>query len=104
MTDQQKIDDCFAIENNKRALACLKELVKTAEGTCHPKLVLFTQENCTPCKRERTRHREDIANGIIQEISIETPEGLEIAHRNKIEFFPTLVLLDCKNNLIYPNV
>ena len=103
MKDQQKIDSCYAIEDNKNALSCLKEVVRTAEGTCRPKLVLFTQENCVPCKKERARHQEDIAKGIIQELSIESPEGLEIAHRNKIEYFPALVLLDCNNNLISPS-
>jgi len=105
MTDQQKkIDGCYAIEKDEDALACLKKLVAAAEGKCCPKLVLLTQESCTPCKEERELHKEDIAKGIIQELSIDTEEGFEVAAKNEIEHFPALVLLDCDNKLIYPSV
>lgn len=104
MTEQQKeIDRCFAIENNKKALACMKELVGKAEGDCCPKLVLLTQESCTPCEEERELHKEDIKKGIVQEVSVDTQEGFDIAALNEIEYFPTLVLLDCNNRLIYPS-
>ena len=103
MTDQQKIDVCFSKENDD-ALMCLKKFVSTAKGNCTPKLVLFTQEDCNSCKEERALHQEDITKGIIQELSIDTEEGLEVARKNKIEAIPALVLLDCKDNLIYPSV
>ncbi len=105
MIDQQKkIDGCFSIENNKNALACLKELVSTAKGDCRPKLVLLTQERCIPCAEERELHKEDIARGIVQELSVNTPEGLEVAVKNEIQSIPALVLLDCKDKLILPSV
>lgn len=104
MTEQQKkIDGCFAIEDNQEALACLKKVVGKAEGTCRPKLVLLTQESCTPCEEERARHKEDIDKGIVKEVSVDTPEGFEIATKNEIEVFPALVLLDCEDKLIFPS-
>jgi len=103
MTDQKKIDNCFAIEDNKDALTCLKEVISTAEGPCRPKLVLLTQQRCIPCAEERELHKEDIAKGIIQELSIKSPEGLEVATKNEIESIPALLLLDCKDNLIFPS-
>jgi len=104
MTDQQKnIDGCFAIEDNNGALACLKEIVRTAKGPCRPKLVLLTQERCIPCAEEKALHQEAIDNGIIQVLSINSSEGLEVATKNQLENVPALVLLDCKDNLIFPS-
>lgn len=100
---QQKIDDCYAIENDKDALACLKELVSSAEGNCRPKLVLLTQEGCLPCSEEKAFRQKDIDKGIIQELSIDTQEGFDVAAKNEIEDFPALVLLDCDGKLIYPS-
>lgn len=105
MTDQQKaIDNCYAIEDNKKALGCLKKVVSKAQGTCRPKLVLLTQEGCLPCKQEKARHKKAIASGSIQELSIDTPEGIKVALDNEIKHFPSLVLLDCRNKLIFPSV
>ncbi len=104
MDDQQKkVDDCFAIEDNKTALECMKELVSTAEGDCRPKLVLLTQENCTPCEEEKAFRQKDIDKGIIMELSVDTPAGFEVAAKNEIDYFPALVLLDCDGKLIYPS-
>ncbi len=104
MTDQQKnIDGCFAIEDNNAALACLKEIVRTATGPCRPRLVLLTQERCIPCAEEKARHQEAIDKGLIQVLSVNSPEGLEVAVKNQLENVPSLVLLDCKDNLIFPS-
>lgn len=103
MSEQKRIDACYAIENDLEALECMKELVRNATGSCRPKLVLFTQPNCIPCKEEKATHKAAIAEGIIQEVSITSPEGLAIAAKNEIDFVPALVLLDCQDNLIYPS-
>ena len=103
MTDQKKIDNCFAIDDNNAALACLKEIVRTAKGPCRPKLVLLTQERCIPCAEEKALHQEAINKGIIQLLSVNSREGLEVATKNKIEAIPALLLLDCKDNLIFPS-
>jgi len=101
---EQDTQDCLAIENNKAALNCLKKVVLEYSGSkvCRPKLVLLTAKWCDPCKGEEALHADDIAKGIIQEVSFDSPEGLEIAKKNDIEFIPSLVLLDCNNNLIMP--
>ena len=102
MTDQQKeIDGCYA--KGEDTLACMKELVSMAKGDCRPELVLLTQESCIPCEEERALHQKDIDKGIVRELSVDTPEGLEIATKNKIGGVPALVLLDCKGKLIYPS-
>lgn len=100
---QKKIDGCFAIEDDKKALACLKELVSNAEGACRPQLVLLTQESCTPCEEERALHQKDIDKGIVKELSVDTEEGFKVAAKNEIEVFPALVLLDCEDKLIFPS-
>lgn len=95
---------CLAIEENKAALNCLKKVVaEYAESDiCRPKLVLLVQGGCVPCKEETELHADDIARGIIQKVNIDSPEGLEISTKNDISLVPSLVLLDCHDNLIMP--
>jgi len=100
---QSKINDCYAIEDTDKALACLKQVVQE-KGECRPRLVLFTQINCRPCKQERTRYAKDIAEGIIEEINIDFPVGAAIAQKNAIDFIPSLVVLDCHDTIIEPGV
>lgn len=104
MTIQQKFDECYAIENNQKALDCLKDMVKSSSGGCRPKLVLLTQKYCIPCQEEKALHNADIASGVIQEVSIDSPEGLEIIAKNGIDNIPSLLFLDCNNNLLNPTV
>lgn len=101
---EQDTQECLKIEENKSALDCLKRVVAQYSGSdvCRPKLVLLVQENCVPCKEELALHAEDIANGIIQKIQADSPEGLVIAERNDITLIPSLILLDCNNDLINP--
>ena len=100
---QSKITACYAIEDNKQALACLKEVVQE-KAPCRPRLVLFTQTKCRSCKQERTRYAKDIAEGIIEELNIDSPEAATIAQKNGIDFIPSLVVLDCRDNIIEPGV
>lgn len=100
---QDRINECYAIEDNEQALACLKKVVQE-EGTCRPRLVLFTQTNCQSCKQELKRHSQDIGEGIIEEINIDSPEGATIAQKNSIDLIPSLVVLDCHDNIIEPSV
>lgn len=101
---EKDTQDCLAIEDNKTALACLKKVVAqySDSNICRPKLVLLTSKGCLPCKGEAALHADDIAKGIVQQIDFTSPEGMEIAKKNDIEFIPALVLLDCRDNLIMP--
>jgi len=100
---QSKIDECYSKEDNKEALDCLRELVQQP-SPCRLRLVLFTQENCQSCKSEAKRYSDDIKAGIIEEVSLDSPEGTRIAMKNGIDFVPSLVVLDCHDNLIEPSV
>ncbi len=101
---EQDTQKCLAIEEDAKALACLKEVVaQYAESdVCRPKLVLLVQEDCQPCKEEQALHAEDITKGIIQKIPCDSPEGLGIIGKNDITRIPSLILLDCEGNLILP--
>lgn len=101
---EQDTQDCLAIEENKTALNCLKKVVTQYSGSnvCRPKLVLLVQDGCIPCKEESALHADDIARGIIQKINVSSPEGLAIAKRNDISLIPSLILLDCHDNIIEP--
>jgi len=100
---RQKINECYSLEDNQAALDCLKKVTQEP-GPCQSRLVLFTQTNCQGCKSESSRYRKDIADGIIHEISLDSPEGTAIAKRNGIDFVPALVVLDCHDNIIEPSV
>ena len=101
---EKDTQDCLAIEEDTTALNCLKKVVAQYSGSdiCRPKLVLLVQEGCIPCKEELALHADDIAKGIIRKISFDSPEGLAIAKKNDIEYIPSLILLDCHDNLIMP--
>ena len=99
----KEFDKCYAIEGDEESLNCLKELVRTSSGNCRPKLVLLTQEHCVPCQEEKALRAPDIESGVIQEVSINSTRGLAIIEKNGIDIIPALLLLDCKDNLIYPS-
>lgn len=101
---EKDTQDCLSIEDNRSALDCLKNVVEEYSGSdvCRPKLVLLVQDGCVPCKEEAALHKDDIDKGIIEKINIESPEGLAIARKNDISNIPSLILLDCNDNLIEP--
>ena len=98
-----KVQECYAIEDNSEALNCLKKVVKEATGECKPRLVLFTQDGCPHCEDEKKLRKNDIAQGVIQVMNLDSLEGLAIARKNDIDFVPALVLLDCQDNIIEPS-
>jgi len=101
---EKDTQECLAIEENKAALDCLKKIVAQYSGSdvCRPKLILLVQDGCVPCKEETALHADDIARGIVQKINISSPEGMAIARKNDISLIPSLILLDCHDNLIMP--
>ena len=102
-----RVQGCLAIEDNMKSLGCLKKAVRKfsqAEGVCRPRIVLLTQDLCDSCKEEKSSLRKSIDAGEIVEVSLEMPEGRDIARRNGIDFVPAVLLLDCNNNLIDPAV
>jgi len=101
---EKATQDCLAIEDDMTALGCLKKVVAQYAGAdvCRPQLVLLVQDGCIPCKEETARHAADIARGIIRKVDFHSPEGQAIAKRNDIAAIPSLILLDCHDNLIMP--
>ncbi len=101
---EQDTQNCLAIEEDNAALACLKKVVAQYSGSdvCRPKLVLLVQEGCLPCKGEIALHADDIAKGVVEKIDVDSPKGREIAKKNDIYAMPSLLLLDCHDNLIMP--
>ena len=111
MSNQKEVDarvqGCLAIEDNTEALDCLKKAVRTfsqTEDVCRPRIVLLTQDFCDSCKEEKSALQKSIDAGEVVEVSLETPEGQDIARRNEIDFAPAVLLLDCNNKIIEPTV
>ena len=69
-------------------------------GLCKPKVVLLTQPACLHCKDFKILYREYLAEGSIVELDIRQGEGGAIAELNNIDGTPSLLVLDCENNLI----
>ena len=101
---EKDTQDCLAIEKNKAALDCLKKVVAQYSGSdvCRPKLVLLVQDGCVPCQEETILHAEDIAKGIVEKIPFDSPQGAAIIKKNDIKNIPSLLLLDCNDNIIEP--
>ncbi len=101
---EKDTQDCLGIENDSTALDCLKKVVAQYSNSdvCRPKLVLLVQDNCVPCEEETALHADDIAKGIVKKVLFTSPEGMAIAKRNNIQGVPSLLLLDCQDNLIFP--
>lgn len=101
---ERDTQDCLILEDNEAALACLKKVVTQYSGSdvCRPKLVLLVQDGCIPCKGEIALNKDDIAKGIVEEVNIDSSRGMAIAKRNDIYAIPSLLLLDCHDNLIMP--
>ena len=98
------IQGCLSIDDFSGAFNCIRKMVAQSLGKpgCQPKLVLLTQADCEVCKEGIDKHQADIDKGIIEEISIDTPEGMGIASKNDVTTVPSLLLLDCEDNMILP--
>ena len=102
---QAKANRCFSLEDDGKALDCLKGIVRDMRqdgAVCQPKLVILSQKGCPYCVKEQTRHQEDIAAGVMEIMDVHSPEGVKVVGQNGIESVPAILLLDCQNNLIEP--
>jgi hypothetical protein len=99
MADEQ-VKECFKIEDDPEAMACIKQAVRVADGPCKPRIVLLVKEGCSGCAEEKQHYSQEISDGTIKLLDIETKEGFEVAKRNQILGVPALLILDCRDNAI----
>lgn len=100
MSSEEQVKQCYEIEDNESGLNCIKKVVREYKGECAPRLVLLTQEGCTHCAEEKTRHQSDIESGTISVIDVQSKDGREIIEINELDSVPVLLLLDCHSRLI----
>lgn len=96
----QMVQDCM---DDPDALSCALETIESIPddlAALRPRLVLLTQDGCEPCQAGRTKYEELIAQGKVKEMDANTPEAQAIMAKNNLEGTPSLVLLDCHDNLI----
>jgi glutaredoxin len=91
---------CLDIENDEESLACVKRVIAEYTGTCKPKLVLLTQENCPYCEQTKEHRKADLESGAIRQVDVLSTEGREIIKINELGSVPAILLLDCTNRLI----
>ena len=97
------IQACLGKTDDGEALSCLEETVSAlllVEGICRPQLVLLTQANCDPCDEERAVRKDSIARGVIKEVDINSPRGRQISVKTGVNWTPSLLPLNCHDNLI----
>lgn len=99
---EKKAQKCLSIEDNAEAFACVKRVIAEGGKGCQPRLVLLSNENCDPCSEEMAHHKKDIDAGLIHVIPFTSPEGVEIAKKNNIDYVPSVLLLDCHNLAMVP--
>ncbi|MDZ4263826.1 MAG: hypothetical protein U1B30_16030 [Pseudomonadota bacterium] len=96
----QMLQDCM---DDPDALSCALETIESIPDEMkdlRPRLVLFTQDGCGPCQEGREKYQGLIQQGKVTELDANTPEGIAIMSRNNLDATPSLVLLDCHDNLI----
>jgi hypothetical protein len=96
----EKIRDCYKIDDDGQAMECIKTVIRQSQDTCKPRLVLLVREGCEGCQEEKVHYKGDIESGLVSSIDILSPEGKQIALRNKIDAVPALLILDCQGNAI----
>lgn len=99
---EQQVKACLRISDEDESFACLKKVIQAGRGSsCPPRLVLLLEESdCDPCEKVLVEYAEDIKNQNIQVVSTSSQDGKDIIRRNKIEYAPVLLLLDCQNQII----
>ncbi len=94
--------DCFDTDDGEEAITRVRALVKKYDGSkCAPKFVLLNQPDCVPCEEAHKRFADGIKDGTIKSVAFDSPEGLEIMTKNDISEVPSLLLVDCLNNVIH---
>ena len=102
---EQSEKDARACYTADDPLDCVRKVVshyKKNGSACKPRFVLLTQNDCEPCEKAKKEFADDIANGIVESIPFDSPEGAKIVKNNKIQDVPSLILLDCHDNIISP--
>lgn len=85
-------------------LGCVTDLLATipeeVKAICRPQLFLLTQEDCEVCAESKTELKPMLDSGVIKERKIFMGDGKRIAQKNNLTMAPSLVLVDCQDNLL----
>lgn len=102
MANEEKIKACYVIENDDKALSCIKDVVTAGkvEGGCQPRIVMLFKDGCPSCDLTKQKYKKELESGVIVPISIFSEEGLQIAKDNDIDGVPAVLVVDCKNRVI----
>ncbi len=105
MGQHEDTQNCFDTDDGEEAINRVRALVKTyAKAACAPKFILLTQPDCVPCDEARERFADGIKDGSIRTVSLDSQEGIKIVDKNKISAIPTLLLLDCQDQVITSDI
>lgn len=105
--DQQDIIDDLIEQclNADEGLECLVDAFNEidfleAKDLCKPRLVMLTDPECTNCEDMKFIHNELMSRGTIQEVIVDSDAGQDIGEKTGIFGTPSLLLVDCNNDLI----
>jgi hypothetical protein len=97
---EDKIRQCYGIDDDRQALSCVKREVAEFKGECKPRLVLLVKKGCEGCAESKDQFREDIKAGTVRPVDITSEEGKHLARLNGISTVPSFLVLDCTDKAI----
>ena len=108
MSDNQDIIDnmiqeCLEADDGLECLVTAFEKIKVMPkeaGLCKPRLVMLTDPDCPNCEDLKTMHSGLLSTGIAKEVLAESNRGKAISGLNGVYGVPSLLLLDCDDQLI----
>jgi thioredoxin-related protein len=105
MSEQQDIIDgliqeCLESDEGLDCLVDAFEKMPTGEGLCKPQLVMLTSPDCPHCEDMKAHHSTLLSTGVAEEVLAESWRGSAISQQEGVFGTPSLLLLDCKDQLI----
>ncbi len=105
MSEQQDIIDgmiqeCLESDDGLECLVAAFNKMPKSEGLCKPRLVMLTDPDCLHCDAMRIHHAGLLSTGIAEEVLAETWRGSAISQQEGVFGVPSLLLLDCNDQLI----
>lgn len=99
----ERIQKCLTIQDDDGAFACVRETIKelsSQKDVCSPQVVMLTRDDCPYCDEEKETRGDDLRAGIIQEVSVNSERGQKFLEKYAVELVPTILVVDCDDNVI----
>ena len=105
MSEQQDIIDsmiqeCLESDDGLECLVSAFNDMPTGKNLCKPRLVMLTDPDCPHCEDMKTVHGGLLSTGVAEEVLAVSKRGSAISQLDGVYGVPSLLLLDCNDQLI----